>query len=81
MILYFVVEEVTETRYPAFVPDPNDARNTMPLGRNIQKLRLEVIPNELRGGKGFLVVQLNDAEGIGAFQPGQRVKVEMTVEG
>lgn len=81
MILYFVVDKVAETRFPAFVADPADPGNTKPLGANIQELRLEVIPDEMRGGKGFMVVQLMDDTGIGKFTPGQRVKVEMTVEG
>jgi hypothetical protein len=39
-----------------------------------------VIPDQLKGGRGMMMVQLNDADYIGTFKPGDRVKVEMTVE-
>lgn len=81
MILYFIVDKVSETRYPAFIPDPANPGNTKPLGANIQELHMEVIPDQIMGGRGVMMVQLNDEEGIGQFKPGQRVKVEMTVEG
>jgi hypothetical protein len=79
MILYFLVEKVAHTRHRLFSPDPNDPLNTVDSGKYLQELHLEVIPDELRGGKGLMVVQLMEAEQIGTFKPGDKVRVEMSV--
>ena len=79
MTLYFSVEKLSELKYQAFIPDPNDPLNTVDSGRKIQELMLEVIPEPMRGGKGMLVFQLNDPKDM-QFKPGDRVKAELTVE-
>lgn len=81
MILFFRVDEVAILSTPAFDRDPNDPRNTIPVGQNIQRVSMSVIPDVLMGGKGLLAVQLNTSDQIGRFKPGDKVRVEMTVEG
>lgn len=81
MILTFQVEKVAALRYKAFKPDPNDPNNTIDSGKYLEELHLTVIPDQLTGGRGMMMVQINEADGIGTFKPGDRVKVELTVEG
>jgi len=79
MIAFFLVEKVSNLRHRLFKPDPNDPTNTVDTGQFIQELTLEIIPDQLKGGKGLLVLQLNDADNVGRFQPGDKVKAEFTV--
>lgn len=81
MILHFRVEKVANLRHKLFVPDPHDPEHqTVDSGLYLQELTLEVIPDEMRGGRGLMVIQINEADQIGRFRPGARVKVELTAE-
>ena len=80
MILTFVVEKIATLRHKAFTPDPNDAGNTMDSGKYLEELHLTLIPDVLTGGRGYAMIQLNNADDIGTFKPGDRVKAELTVE-
>ena len=77
MIFRFQVEKVADLKHKAFAPDPNDPLNTVPTGQHVQELHLELVPDPLRGGRGSLMVQLNDPEAIGTFDPGDLVEVEL----
>ena len=80
MILTFQVEKVATLRHKAFMPDPNDPLNTVDSGKFLEELHLVLIADVLTGGRGHMMIQLNNADDIGTFKPGDRVKVEMTVE-
>lgn len=77
MTFKFRVEKVADLRHPAFFPDPNDAGNTIDSGKWTQEVTLERLPDPMRGGLGSLVLQLNNEDEIGAFQPGQTVTVKV----
>lgn len=79
MTLRFQVEEVAVLNVPAFAPDPNDPNNTVYLGRGVEKVTLEVIPDPKvgGGGKGSLVFQISDPRYLGYFKPGDKLKVEI----
>ena len=81
MIFTFMVAKVARLRHRAFVPDPNDPNNTMDSGKQLEELHLEVIPDQMKGGRGYMMVQLNDADNIGAFTPGETVEVEIRRKG
>lgn len=74
MMLYFRVEKVAQLRHKLFIPDPNDPNNTIDSGRYIEELTLELIPDALRGGRGSAVVQLFNADHVGMFKPGDKVR-------
>ena len=80
MIFTFMVEKVSALRHRAFVPDPDDPNNTVDSGKFIQELHLVLIPDVLTGGRGHAMIQLNNADDIGSFKPGDRVRAEFTVE-
>jgi hypothetical protein len=75
-----IVDRVADTQYPCFAPNPTDPGNTVDSGLKVQVLTLEVVPDNLRGGKGHADLWLFDYLQIGRFKPGQRVQVDITVE-
>lgn len=77
MTFKFRVEKVADLRYPAFFRDPNDPLNTVDSGKWTQEVTLERIPDPMRGGLGSLVLQLNNEDEIGQFEPGQEVTVKV----
>lgn len=82
MIFTFVVDKVASLRHRAFITDPNDPHhNTIDSGKLVEELHLEVIPDRMRGGRGYMMIQLNDAENIGQFQPGEVLEVEIRRKG
>ena len=81
MIFTFMVAKVAALRHRAFKPDPNDPNNTVDSGKQLEELHLEVIPDQMTGGRGYMMVQLNNADDIGTFQPGETVEVEIRRKG
>jgi hypothetical protein len=82
MTLHCEVSEVAVLNVPAFAQDPNDPNNTVYLGRGVEKVTLEVIPDPKvgGGGKGSLTFQVSDRSYLGWFRPGDKVKVEISGE-
>lgn len=83
MIMAFRVDKVARLRHQAFKADPNDPANTVDTGKKIEELHLTAMPYELSGGVGFIMVQLNmqHADQIGIFEPGEVVEVEFRRKG
>lgn len=82
MTVRFQVEELAVLNVPAFAQDPQDPNNTVYLGRGVERVTMEVIPDPRvgGGGKGTLAIQISDPAWLGKFQPGSKVRVDITVE-
>lgn len=80
MTVWMCVEKVANLKHQAFGVNPEDPGNTVASGKRVQEITFSVIPDKQRGGRGTFTLQLNEPQDIGTFEPGAKVKMELTVE-